>query len=260
MHSQAPPQMQCRQQSFSNLAFGGEQEMPQQFLSYVPHQFMPFYNPNYHGKMSYPEAPLQCPPNGSCTDAASPTSLRKTGKAPRKPRTTNIVFPRRKAGEAQREAEPVVITLELLQKYFDLPLHVAAKELGICATAIKKACRKVGVMRWPFRDHRFLRPASSPTAVKVEKQEDERAQIKLEEVSAASEAETASAGAESPRSVPSDEEISETPTSSCSGTTSSSPEDVVGFLSLCDTETLEELYKDVHPEESHACSMMWMQA
>eukprot|EP00961_Rhodomonas_salina_P233117 3149742-Rhodomonas_salina.1 len=106
MHSQAPPQMQCRQQSFSNLAFGGEQEMPQQFLSYVPHQFMPFYNPNYHGKMSYPEAPLQCPPNGSCTDAASPTSLRKTGKAPRKPRTTNIVFPRRKAGEAQREAEP----------------------------------------------------------------------------------------------------------------------------------------------------------
>mmetsp|Transcript_52490 Transcript_52490/g.162909 ORF Transcript_52490/g.162909 Transcript_52490/m.162909 type:complete len:278 (+) Transcript_52490:349-1182(+) len=81
-----------------------------------------------------------------------------------------IIFPRRKAGELQRGANPVLITPELLEHYFDLPLHKAAKHLGVCATAIKKACRKLGIMRWPFRESRCCNkackdsPIESPSA------------------------------------------------------------------------------------------------
>eukprot|EP00960_Hanusia_phi_P033456 750463-Hanusia_phi.AAC.4 len=68
--------------------------------------------------------------------------------------SSNVVFPRRKAGQLQREKPPVMIT-ELIQRYSELPQQTAAKHLGICVTALKKACRRVGIPRWPFRDQRY---------------------------------------------------------------------------------------------------------
>ena len=48
-------------------------------------------------------------------------------------------------------AAPVNITLETLRNFADVPLSKAATHLGISPTAMKKACRKLGVTRWPYR-------------------------------------------------------------------------------------------------------------
>mmetsp|Transcript_11230 Transcript_11230/g.27548 ORF Transcript_11230/g.27548 Transcript_11230/m.27548 type:complete len:309 (-) Transcript_11230:681-1607(-) len=67
--------------------------------------------------------------------------------------TSTVIFPRRKAGQNKRPSTqaPVVVTLEVLQEVFDMPLWKACKTLGICATAMKKVCRKLGVMEWPYK-------------------------------------------------------------------------------------------------------------
>lgn len=46
---------------------------------------------------------------------------------------------------------PIVVTPEALRTYFDKPLHEAARCLGICATAVKKICRKMGIKEWPYQ-------------------------------------------------------------------------------------------------------------
>lgn len=48
------------------------------------------------------------------------------------------------------------ITFEQLTKYFHLPINDVAKELGICATMLKKICRKNGIPRWPHRKVRTI--------------------------------------------------------------------------------------------------------
>eukprot|EP00287_Rhodomonas_sp_CCMP768_P006334 CAMPEP_0196732362 /NCGR_PEP_ID=MMETSP1091-20130531/11796_1 /TAXON_ID=302021 /ORGANISM="Rhodomonas sp., Strain CCMP768" /LENGTH=79 /DNA_ID=CAMNT_0042075617 /DNA_START=68 /DNA_END=303 /DNA_ORIENTATION=- len=67
-----------------------------------------------------------------------------------------VIFPRRKAGQSKKNGSKrrggqagVVVTLEILEQVFDMPLHRACKSLGVCATAFKKVCRKLGVMKWP---------------------------------------------------------------------------------------------------------------
>ena len=68
------------------------------------------------------------------------------------------VFPRRKVGRSSRapgggnSRAPVVLSEEKLRECFDLPLHVASKKMGICITAIKKVCRKLGIHKWPYRE------------------------------------------------------------------------------------------------------------
>ena len=47
--------------------------------------------------------------------------------------------------------EPVILTRELLESYFNCSLASVSKELGICPTSIKKACRKLGIAKWPFK-------------------------------------------------------------------------------------------------------------
>jgi hypothetical protein len=43
------------------------------------------------------------------------------------------------------------IGFQELAQYFHLPIHVVSKELGICATVLKKICRRNGIARWPHR-------------------------------------------------------------------------------------------------------------
>mmetsp|Transcript_15659 Transcript_15659/g.24329 ORF Transcript_15659/g.24329 Transcript_15659/m.24329 type:complete len:247 (+) Transcript_15659:214-954(+) len=85
------------------------------------------------------------------------------------------LFPRRKAGQTRPGGGrgPVVLTLELLQQFYGMPLHVAAKQLGICQTAIKKVCRKLGIKKWPYKEMRLPgtkddSTPSSPTSDDVE--------------------------------------------------------------------------------------------
>jgi len=64
----------------------------------------------------------------------------------------NTIFPRRKAGQhARTSVKPVVLTESALSPMFSLPLHEAAARLGISATALKSACRKLNIKKWPYR-------------------------------------------------------------------------------------------------------------
>jgi len=70
------------------------------------------------------------------------------------------VFPRRKAGELIRSTDkPVLLTKEMLLPYFGTPLRNAAWNMGLCPTALKSVCRKLGITRWPYKQSR----RSSPT-------------------------------------------------------------------------------------------------
>ena len=42
------------------------------------------------------------------------------------------------------------LTLEILRCYAGIPLYKAASRMGICETALKSACRKLGVKRWVY--------------------------------------------------------------------------------------------------------------
>jgi hypothetical protein len=66
--------------------------------------------------------------------------------------SVNTIFPRRKQGQhARTNSQPVVLNEETLSQLFTLPLHKAAVKLGISATAMKSACRKLGIKKWPYR-------------------------------------------------------------------------------------------------------------
>ena len=62
-----------------------------------------------------------------------------------------VIYPRRKSGEESRKASQVVVSPEILKEHFDMPLQDAATKLGVCTSAIKKACRRFGIPKWPFR-------------------------------------------------------------------------------------------------------------
>jgi hypothetical protein len=82
--------------------------------------------------------------------------------APSLPRSSTI-HRRRKAGDAD-DADmeggggpcPVSITLELLESMADLTIVAAAQRIRVSTTSLKKACRKLGVDRWPYRGGRLL--------------------------------------------------------------------------------------------------------
>mmetsp|Transcript_53397 Transcript_53397/g.127213 ORF Transcript_53397/g.127213 Transcript_53397/m.127213 type:complete len:203 (-) Transcript_53397:77-685(-) len=77
----------------------------------------------------------------------APTDMPKRGRS-------CVFFPRRKEGE---HAEPgpltrhIIVNYETLANLFHLPLKDAARELGLCPTTFKKACRCFNLERWPFR-------------------------------------------------------------------------------------------------------------
>jgi hypothetical protein len=50
----------------------------------------------------------------------------------------------------------ILLDLENLRPHFHLPLGQAAKKIGVCKTALKKACRKIGIVGWPFRKLRAV--------------------------------------------------------------------------------------------------------
>ena len=89
--------------------------------------------------------------------------------------SVNTIFPRRKQGQhARTNSQPVVLNEATLSQLFTLPLHKAAVKLGISATAMKSACRKLGIKKWPYRAlsvtttkaqrmHRTRSPPGTPT-------------------------------------------------------------------------------------------------
>jgi len=83
----------------------------------------------------------------------------------------SVIFPRRKTVNANGkgdDGEPVFVTREFITPYFKMPMVAACAELGVCPTSMKKACRKLGIVKWPYRQTvaalRHTKAASSPTA------------------------------------------------------------------------------------------------
>ncbi|KAF7080397.1 hypothetical protein CFC21_084488 [Triticum aestivum] len=48
------------------------------------------------------------------------------------------------------------LTFELVSQFFCMPIHEAARELGVGMTLLKKRCRELGIRRWPARKVRSL--------------------------------------------------------------------------------------------------------
>ena len=76
------------------------------------------------------------------------------------------VVPRRRLARATSPpaiaASAVEITLGLLGNLSDVSIAAAASRIGISTSALKKACRRLGVSRWPYRrESRTAPPASS---------------------------------------------------------------------------------------------------
>ncbi|EKX31336.1 hypothetical protein GUITHDRAFT_122465 [Guillardia theta CCMP2712] len=66
-----------------------------------------------------------------------------------------LVCPRKKkaaaAAQSSDKDEPVVITKKLLEGLYGMPLSEVASKLKICPSAIRKACRRLGIEKWPFK-------------------------------------------------------------------------------------------------------------
>jgi len=61
------------------------------------------------------------------------------------------VIPRRKRGEpADVNRKGVKLGISEIKEYFHMRQSEAAKRLGISLTAMKSACRRIGLTRWPY--------------------------------------------------------------------------------------------------------------
>lgn len=60
-------------------------------------------------------------------------------------------------------------TLELhdIQKYFDVPISKAAKELKVSLTVLKKICRELNIKRWPHRKMKSLKSIIDSVKVSI---------------------------------------------------------------------------------------------
>jgi len=69
-----------------------------------------------------------------------------------KSNSVNTIWPRRKQGNLKRTtSEPVFLDEAIVSQYFTIPLHKAAIKIGISPTAMKSACRRMGILKWPYR-------------------------------------------------------------------------------------------------------------
>mmetsp|Transcript_2613 Transcript_2613/g.3472 ORF Transcript_2613/g.3472 Transcript_2613/m.3472 type:complete len:316 (-) Transcript_2613:118-1065(-) len=69
------------------------------------------------------------------------------------------------------------ISFDELSKYFHLPINQVAKELGICATILKKICRRNGIPRWPHRKIKSLDKMIGNLNVNLAKNPQEKEEI-----------------------------------------------------------------------------------
>ncbi|EKX42822.1 hypothetical protein GUITHDRAFT_111192 [Guillardia theta CCMP2712] len=62
-----------------------------------------------------------------------------------------IVAPRSRPDGIDGPPIEVSIDLQVLEPLYCMRQEEAAERLGVCLTSLKSACRKLGVMRWPYK-------------------------------------------------------------------------------------------------------------
>ncbi|KAM1183878.1 hypothetical protein ACFX19_002177 [Malus domestica] len=61
-----------------------------------------------------------------------------------------------KNGSCSKRMSAAPLELDEIQKYFDVPITQAAKELKVGLTVLKRRCRELNITRWPHRKLRSL--------------------------------------------------------------------------------------------------------
>ncbi|EKX34340.1 hypothetical protein GUITHDRAFT_119506 [Guillardia theta CCMP2712] len=65
------------------------------------------------------------------------------------------IYPRRRRGEEKCSREPLSLDEEQITKLFCFRQTEAADFLGISLTALKNACRRIGMQKWPYSRNRI---------------------------------------------------------------------------------------------------------
>ncbi|KAH7683727.1 RWP-RK domain-containing protein [Dioscorea alata] len=109
----------------------------------------------------------------------------------RNPKTriaTQVAFDYLTGNNSLKRERTGKLQLSDLAQYFHLPMTEASKQLKLCSTAIKKICRKYGIIRWPYRKIKSIdkmisnllnktRPGDAQNLDEIEKLRERRAQI-----------------------------------------------------------------------------------
>ncbi|KAJ8554289.1 hypothetical protein K7X08_024967 [Anisodus acutangulus] len=69
---------------------------------------------------------------------------------------TNKEFIRKRKNNIGRHKKSDTLELDEIQRYFNVPITEAAKELRVGLTVLKKRCRELNIMRWPHRKLKSL--------------------------------------------------------------------------------------------------------
>ena len=113
-----------------------------------PNYFTPALHKLHPGLRQEAECAAYFQPVGTIKAQLS-SRIDETEDGPQEPERAVRIHPRRKAGVIA--TSPVAITLDTIGKLQHLPVHEAALHIGISPTALKRACRKLGVDRWAYR-------------------------------------------------------------------------------------------------------------
>ena len=70
---------------------------------------------------------------------------------------------RRKNVDSSESEAVITLDLQTLEPYFNMPLSVAVEKIGLRPTALKSACRKLGISEWPFKRGTNSKKAYNPT-------------------------------------------------------------------------------------------------
>lgn len=116
------------------------------------------FKDHYIQSMAQRDAPFHVRKDGSRQNgagASTPHAKQQPGATflPAGLKGTNVMKPKSDQDKKERKSN---LPWGLVQQHFDLPINVAAKQLGVCATVLKKICRKHGLQRWPFRKIKCL--------------------------------------------------------------------------------------------------------
>ena len=65
------------------------------------------------------------------------------------------IFPRRRKFETRNRRMPSIITVQDVQALMTLSQREAAQELDISLTALKNACKKLGMGGWPYVEKKY---------------------------------------------------------------------------------------------------------
>ncbi len=107
---------------------------------------------------------------GRTAAAAAALQAAKSGGSATGGRAASYSRPVLRRGSLKRQTSEDVaarLPLEILERYYHVPLNIAANQLKVSLTMLKKLCRAYGVKRWPHRQVSSLDKTTSRLQEKI---------------------------------------------------------------------------------------------